>query len=77
MTMNDTSPPEGKRPLEFKEVMEQVRTYHFSDGSFRIDGVVRIAVPGRSHRIETSDGRKFIVRCGWHAIELEVDEWTF
>jgi hypothetical protein len=62
--------------IDFTEVRKQNRTYHFADGSFRIDNVVRFAIPGRSHRIETDDGRKFIVRCGWHANEIEVDEWT-
>lgn len=56
--------------LEWTEVQEQSRVYHFADGTFRVDKVVRIAIPGTTHRLETSDGRKFIVRCGWHAIEI-------
>ena len=62
--------------VEFTEVRKHDRVYHFSDGAFRISGVVRYAIPNRSHRLETEDGRKFIVRCGWHAIELVMDEWT-
>lgn len=63
--------------LEFTEVNEQSRTYHFADGKFKVDKVVRIAIPGTTHRLETADGKKFIVRCGWHAIEVDVAEWSF
>lgn len=67
-----------KPKLEWKRVREQTRIYHFPDGgSFRIERVVRIAIPGTTHRLETKDGRKFIVRCGWMAIELVMKEWSF
>lgn len=62
--------------IVFKDVQEQARTYHFPDGKLRIERVVRIAIPGTTHRLETADGKKYIVRCGWHAIELEMEGWT-
>lgn len=57
---------------------ERKRTYHYSDGSnFAVANVERIYVrPSGTHRLETSDGRKWIVVPGWVAIELDVDEWT-
>lgn len=63
--------------LEFKEVKEQSRTYYFADGKLKIDRVIRIAIPGQTHRLETADGKKFIVCGGWHAIELDTPEWSF
>jgi len=58
---------------------ERKRTYHFATGNtFTVFDVLRVASPpGRSHRIETKDGRKYIVPPGWVAIEIEVDEWSY
>jgi hypothetical protein len=58
--------------------VERSRTYHFDDGiTFRVDGVKRLLVrPSGTHRLETTDGRKFVVPVGWLAIELDVDAWT-
>jgi hypothetical protein len=63
--------------MEFKDIQEQKRTYHFSDGKLVIENVVKFAMPGSTHRLETADGRKFIVKNNWQAIELDVPEWSF
>src|SRR5687768_11980239 len=62
---------------------ERSRTYIFAMddntvGTFRIENVVKIAISkSGTHRLEDSDGYKFIVPTGWIGIELDVDEWTF
>ena len=60
-------------------VTEKSRTYHFKDGgTFCVRDVTAICVrPSGTHRLETLDGRKWIVPSGWYAIELDVAEWTF
>lgn len=66
--------------LQFQKIdpPEVCRTYHFANGKFAISGIVSVCVrPSGTHRLETSDGRKYIVPAGWLAIELEVPNWTF
>ena len=66
--------------LDFKPVTagEKSRTYIFGGGNVRIDNVERVCVrPSGGHRIETADGRKFIVNAGWLAIEIEAESWSF
>ncbi len=57
---------------------ERKRTYHFPVGkSFTLTDVTHLlARPSGTHRIQTGDGKKWIVPGGWLAIELDVDEWT-
>lgn len=58
---------------------EKSRTYHFPGGEMlRLENVVAVCVRSSgTHRLETGDGRKWIVPTGWIGIELEVDTWTF
>lgn len=57
---------------------ERKRTYHFSDCKISIENVATVCVrPSGTHRLETQDGRKFIVNPGWMAVELDVDHWSF
>lgn len=59
------------------EVNEQARTYYWSQtDSLRIEGVVAFADSTTTHRLETKDGRKWVVPKTFHAIEIEVGEWT-
>jgi hypothetical protein len=56
---------------------EKKRTYHFAQRSFVLENVVALCVrPSGTHRLETADGRKWIVPTGWLVIELEVEAWT-
>lgn len=56
---------------------EKKRTYHFPGRSITLKNVVALCVrPSGSHRLETADGRKWIVPPSWLAIELEVEAWT-
>jgi hypothetical protein len=63
--------------LVFKDVREQARIYHFPTGPFRVEHVVKVAVSASTHQLETTDGRKYIIPNGWHAIEIGVDKWSF
>lgn len=43
-----------------------------------LTNVVAVGVrPSGTHRVETGDGKKWIIPGGWLAIELDMDEWTF
>lgn len=60
------------------EHLEKTRSYHYADHTMTIHDVVAVCVrPSGSHRLETADGKKWIVLPGWEAIELDVPEWTF
>lgn len=64
--LTELSPPERRRAYVFEK-----RTIEFRD-------VRRIAVSASGyHRLETGDGKKYIVAPGWLMIELDVDDWTF
>lgn len=66
--------------LGFKEINppEKKRTYIYPEGSYSIVNVSKVAIRSTgTHRLETTDGKKIIVRPGWLAIELEMDAWTF
>lgn len=66
-------------PLKFDLIAagEKSRTYIFPTGTVRVESVARICVrPSGGHRLETSDGRKFIVSAGWLAIEIEAEKWS-
>lgn len=63
--------------LNWKPVEEQTRMYMFPNGKMTIAGVINIAITENTHRLETKDGRKFIVPSGWLAIELVMDSWSF
>lgn len=55
---------------------EESRTYWFASGHFKIEGVRRICVrPSGSHRLETEDGRRFIVPAGWIALQIVAPKW--
>lgn len=57
---------------------ETLRIYHFPGGeTFRLDNVTALAVSASgTHRLETQDGKKWIVPTGWLAIELDMKDWT-
>jgi hypothetical protein len=65
--------------LKFQTVTgEKSRTYFFPGGPLRIESVVKLCVrDSGTHRIETADGKKYIVASGWSAIEIEADAWSF
>lgn len=66
--------------LEFTKLgcPERKRIYHFPAGTIAVENVIAVCVrPSGTHRLETSDGRKYIVPAGWLAIELDMDVWTF
>ncbi len=57
---------------------ERRRTYHFPGGKISVENVTAICVrPSGTHRLETSDGKKYIIPAGWMAVELDMDAWTF
>jgi hypothetical protein len=59
------------------EVNEQARTYWFSQTEhIRIENIVGFADSTTTHRLETKDGRKWIVPKNFMAIEIEVANWT-
>lgn len=63
--------------IEFTEVQEQSRTYHYAgDVTFTVDKVIRFAAPGSTHRLETSDGRKLIINGDWLAIDIDTENWS-
>ncbi len=71
---------ETKEPMAFTELQppERMRAYHFPESTLVIQNVCRICIrPSGTHRLETKDGRKWIVPTGWMAIEIDMDAWTF
>lgn len=66
--------------MKFAEISEgeKSRTYHYQGGGcFTILKAARICVrPSGTHRIETEDGKKYIVSAGWMAIEIVADNWS-
>lgn len=58
-------------------VGEKSRTYRYANGeTFTVERVSRVAVRPTNHRLETADGKKFIVRGGYVAIELDTEVWS-
>lgn len=66
------------RDLNWVELTEgeQTRTYHFPDASITVERVIRFAVSSTTHRLETSDGKKWIIPNGFVAIEVEATRWS-
>lgn len=58
---------------------ERKRTYVYRDGSeLTIENITRICIrPSGSNRLETADGKKWVILAGFVAVRLEVDSWTF
>jgi hypothetical protein len=60
------------------ECPEVSRTYHYRDHALTVKNVVAVCVrPSGTHRLESGDGKKWIVAPGWLAIEIDTPEWTF
>lgn len=56
---------------------EKRRRYVFPAGDVVLENITALCVrPSGTHRLETGDGRKWIIPPGWLAIELDVKEWT-
>lgn len=75
-TRSGKTQPSG---IDFSDVIgETRRVYLFPGGTaIKVDNVTRICVrPSGGHRLETSDGRKFIIAPGWLAIEVVADRWS-
>ena len=54
------------------------KVYLYPDGTtFRVENVVKFGAPGTTHRLESRDGRKWIIAPGWIAVELiGVERWS-
>ncbi len=66
--------------LQFQECTppEKFRTYIYPKGEVTIPNVARVCVrPSGGHRLETTDGAKYIINSGWLAIRLDIDSWSF
>lgn len=63
--------------LEWTEVNEEARRYIFPNGEIVLADVKRLCVrPSGTHRVETGDGKKWVVAPGWLAVEIEVEHWS-
>lgn len=63
--------------LTFNKVKERSRVYTFAGGqTIRVDNVVSICIRPTNHRLETRDGRKFIIPGKFLAIEIDADGWS-
>lgn len=61
------------------ETTETSRTYHYltAGKSLQIDKVRRIEVlPDGTHRIETEDGHKVVIRPTWDSVQVVDGDWT-
>jgi hypothetical protein len=78
--MAHTVSGEQMEDLKFTEITngEQSRRYHFAGGAtFTVPNVARIAVrPSGTHRLETTDGKKYIIPGEWIAIEVVAEKWS-
>jgi len=74
--LQDTPPSTPK--LDWLTLVgEQKRTYHFPGGeTFTVERVTHVAVRPTNHRLQTADGRKFIVPGKFVAIEIDAQEWS-
>lgn len=70
--------PEPAVDLKWTELNgESTRIYHFPDGAtFTVERVVRLCARPTNHRLETADGRKFIVPGKFIAVEVVADKWS-
>ena len=57
---------------------EEYREYTFPNGQkLLFTNVTAICVrPSGSHRLQTLDGKKFIVQPGWLCIEVKAENWS-
>lgn len=64
--------------FEILNPVERSRKYHFADGTFvKFKNVVKLYVSSRgTHRLETTDGKKYLIPAGFRYIELDADKWT-
>ena len=69
---------EVPRPPVLVSVAEGARVYHYPNGkTLRVENVVKFGAPGTTHRLESRDGRKWIIAPGWIAVELiGVERWS-
>jgi hypothetical protein len=71
--MHIISPPEKSRIYYFSPVDEKD-----DDIIFTLENVCKVGIGSEGHhRIETTDGKKFIINNTWIAIELDIGEWSF
>ena len=63
---------------EFIPIKEQNRTYTFPNGTVEIENIISINVSkSGTHRLNSKDGKKYIVPSGWICIEFNAEDWTF
>ena len=63
--------------LQFTEVNETSRKYHFPTGTVEIQDVKRLCIrPSGGHRLECGDGSKWVINSGWLAVEIVVGHWS-
>jgi hypothetical protein len=65
--------------LQFVELDkgEKSRTYVFPQGEVTIMDVARICFrPSGSHRLECTNGTKYVIPAGFLAIKVEADQWS-
>ena len=68
--------------IQFNKIEnEKSRTYYFLGENYtqavKIKNVIGLNVSkSGTHRINTSDGIKYIVPAGWKVIEIDADNWS-
>lgn len=69
---------EGESQLQWAKISGEVfREYVFANGKVRIENVTELCIrPSGNHRLNTADGRKFVIPVGWLAIEVGAAEWS-
>ncbi|MGO1069503.1 hypothetical protein [Lysobacter sp. CA199] len=73
--MQTLAPPPDLNWTELRS--EASRTYHFPDNQrITVERVVRLCVRPSGHRLETADGKKFIIPGKFIAIETDAKEWS-
>ena len=68
--------------LKWNDVEKQSRTYLFPSpegqkSTVTINNVVKVAISNTTHRLETTNGNKYIIPNGWIAIRIRAKEWSF
>lgn len=60
-------------------ILERKRIYHYlNGGKLEFKNVVEVIVSNSgNHRLKLQDGSHWIIKEGWIAIELDIDEWSF